>query len=79
MNHCPYCAGPVQQPLVVISGTAVSQKITTYPATVPFAILNDSVALEEDEEYVLTLTTNDPNAIVNPATTRIVIQDDDSM
>ena len=79
MSHCPYCAGPVQQPLVVISGAAVSENITTYPATVSFAILNDSVALEDDEEYVLTLTANDPNVIVNPATTRIVIQDDDSM
>ena len=67
------------QPLVVMSGTAVSAKISSYPANVTIALLNDNVALENDEEYTLSLTVNDSTIIVNPSTTRIVIQDDDSM
>ena len=62
-----------------MSGTAVSANISSYPAKVTFALLNDNVALENDEEYTLSLTVNDSAIIVNPATTRIVIQDDDSM
>ena len=62
-----------------MSGTAISANISSYPANVTFAILNDNVALENDEEYTLSLTINDPTIIVNPATTRIVIKDEDSM
>ena len=67
------------QPLVVMSGTAVSAKISSYPAKVPIAILNDNVSLENDEEYTLSLTVKDSTIIVNTATTPIVIQDDDSI
>ena len=72
-------AGTMEQPLVVTSGMTISANISCYPANVTFALLNDNVALEDDEEYTLYLTVNDSTIIVNPATTRIVIQDDDSM
>ena len=72
-------AGPKVQPQVVTSATAVSAKISRFPAIVTFPLLNDNVALENDEEYTLSLSVNGSTAIVNPATTRIVIQDNDSM
>ena len=72
-------SGPMEQPLVVMSGTTVSANISSYPANVTFPLLNDNVALEDDEEYTLSLIINNSTIIVNPATTRIVIQDEDSM
>ena len=62
-----------------MSATAVSEKISRFPAIVAFTLLNDNVALENNEEYTLSLSVNGPSTVVNPATTRIVIQDDDSM
>ena len=67
------------QPLVVMSGTAVSANISSYPANVNITLLNDIVGLENDEEYTLSLTVHDSTIIVNPSTTCIVIQDEDSM
>lgn len=73
------CAGPISQALVVTSGTDVNETITSYPAMVSFSIINDSIALEDDEQYSLTLIASDPSITVERATTLIVIQDDDSM
>ena len=62
-----------------MSATAVSEKLSRFPALVTFSLLNDNVALENNEEYTLSLSVNGPSIVANPATTRIVIQDDDSM
>ena len=67
------------QPQVSISATAVNEKLSSYPAIVTLPLLNDNVGLESDEEYTLSLSAIGFNIIVDPATTRIVIQDDDGI
>ena len=71
-------SGPGVQAGVRISGTDVSETLTSFPATVSFTINDDEAAVEAVERYSLTLIHSDPAISINPATTEIVILDDDS-
>ena len=63
---------------VRISGTDVSETLTSFPATITFTINDDEAAVEAVERYSLTLIPSDPAISINPATTEILILDDDS-
>ena len=71
-------SGPGMQTGVRISGTDVSETLTSFPATISFPINDDDAAVEAVERYFLTLIPSDPAISINPATTEIVILDDDS-
>ena len=60
------------------AGVRMSETPTSFPATVSFTINDDEAAVEAVERYSLTLIHSDPAISINPATTEIVILDDDS-
>ena len=71
--------GPPLQAFVRISGSAVDETITSLPATVSFNINDDDEVVEENEVYFLTLTSDDPDVLIQQDTTQIMITDDDRM
>ena len=70
---------PPSQIFVRISGSAVDETITALPATVTFNISDDDSAVEANEVYFLTLTSDDPDVLFQQDTTQIMITDDDRM
>ena len=57
------------------SGIAIDVTVTT-PATIPFNIINDDVALEFDEKYNVTIIPEDNTVDVTIGSAEIIITDD---
>ena len=70
---------PLSQAFVRISGSAVDETIIALPATVTFNINDDEAAVEANEVYFLTLTSDDPGVLIQQDTTQIMITDEDRM
>ena len=62
----------------IVTSSDLAFNATTLSQTVTIPILEDDI-VEDSETIIVTLTSADPAAIINPSTASVIIEDKDGM